>query len=64
MSYRATEDNLAEIIISLERRIRRLEQGGASTSPDPGWVLHETENGLHYLYVPTGVIGPQIGVKE
>lgn len=64
MSYRAPEINsLAESLAQLERRIRRLEQGGAATAPDPGWALREVNDGLYYIYVPTGAAGPQIGTK-
>jgi hypothetical protein len=64
MSYRAAEiKTLADMLNELERRIRRLEQGGAATAPDPGWALREVNDGLFYIYVPTGAAGPQIGTK-
>lgn len=51
------------MLSELERRVRKLEQGGGATAPDPGWVLREINGGLYYLYVPTGATGPQIGTK-
>lgn len=63
MSYRAPEINsLAAAIADLERRLRAVERPG-SNPPDPGWVLREINGGLHYIYVPTGAVGPQIGTK-
>jgi len=63
MAYRAPNTtDLAGRLADLDRRLRAVEQPGCCP-PDPGWVLAESEDGLHYLYVPTGTLGPTIGTK-
>ena len=63
MSYRNRESlSIAERIADIERRLRQVEQPGA-IPPDPGWVLREVNNGLRYIYVPSGAAGPEIGTK-
>jgi hypothetical protein len=63
MAFRDREAlSMADRMAEMERRLRNLEQPGA-LPPDPGWVLREVDNSLHYLYVPTGMMGPEIGAK-
>lgn len=60
MSFREEVENLPERLTDIERRLRRVEQPG-SNAPDPGWVLSQVGTSLHYLYVPTGALGVEIG---
>jgi hypothetical protein len=62
MSYRDELNDLRSRLADLERRVRAVEQPGCCP-PDPGWVLTETSDGLHWLYVPTGTLGPVIGTR-
>lgn len=62
MAYREDLSDLSSRIADIERRLRAVEQPG-SNPPDPGWVLREVNDGLYYLYVPTGAYGPQVGTK-
>jgi len=63
MSYRANEiTSLNARIAELDRRLRAVEQPGCCP-PDPGWIMAEVSGGLHFLYVPTGSLGPEIGTK-
>lgn len=62
MSYRKDEKGIIPWMEDLDRRLRRVEQAG-SAPPDRGFVLTEIGDGLHYLYVPSGSIGPEIGSK-
>lgn len=61
MSYRQNPENTAARIAEIERRLRAIEQPGA-IPPDPGWVLREIDGYLYYVYVPTGLVGPIVGV--
>ena len=63
MSFRKDEKGMAAWLQDIERRLRRVEQAGAAP-PDRGWVLREINDGLHYVYVPTGSTGPEIGTKS
>jgi hypothetical protein len=60
LSYRDTEQSLAARITDIERRLRAVEQPGCCP-PDRGWVLTQVGTDLHYLYVPTGNLGPVVG---
>lgn len=60
MSYREDETTLAERIASIERRLRAVEQPGCCP-PDRGWVMTQVGTDLHFLYVPTGTLGPVVG---
>ena len=60
MSFRDVHDDLGQRLELFERRLRALEQPGANP-PDRGWVLEQVGTDLHYLYVPTGTLGPVIG---
>jgi len=60
MSYREDVDALAARIADLEQRLRKVEQPG-SNPPDPGWILTQVGTDMHYLYVPSGALGPAIG---
>lgn len=66
MAYRGQqetfEDPLRSRLTDMEQRIRRLEES-SNPLPDPGWTLTESADGLHYLYVPSGAVGPVIGTK-
>jgi len=62
MSYRKDEKGMVAWVRDLDRRLRRIEQAG-SNPPDRGFVLVEVDDGLRYLYVPTGSVGPEIGTK-
>ncbi len=63
MSYRSPETgSIAALIADIDRRLRAVEQPG-SMPPDPGWVMREIEGELFYVYVPTGAIGPIVGIK-
>jgi hypothetical protein len=62
MSDRSAPDRLIiERIQRLEEDIRTLRT--QSQGPDPRWQLTETDDALHYLWVPTGSRGPQVGSK-
>jgi hypothetical protein len=63
MAYRENVKDLGGIINDLERRVRNLERNVGAVPPDPGWILIETNGSLQYLYVPTGALGIEIGVK-
>lgn len=63
MSYRQDDKGIIKWLQNIDQRLRRVEQPGANP-PDRGWVLQEVDGGLHYLYVPTGSIGPEIGTKS
>lgn len=64
MSYRSPEiANLSGRIADLERRLRTQEQPGCCP-PDPGWVLSVVNGQLRWVYIPTGALGPVIGVQE
>jgi len=63
MSFRQDEKGVVAWLQDLERRLRRVEQGG-SAPPDRGWILKEIDGGLYYVYVPSGAQGPQIGTKS
>lgn len=60
MSFRATSDDLSSRIADIERRLRAVEQPGCCP-PDRGWILTQVGTNLHYLYVPTGTVGPVVG---
>jgi len=62
MSFREDPRTIGERIADIERRLRAVEQPGV-LPPDPGWVLTEIDNGLYYLFVPSGATGPKIGQK-
>jgi len=62
MSYRDSERDLLRRIEQLERDLRMLRTAGAFP-PDPGWVLRDVDDGLHYIYIPTGAVGPKIGSR-
>lgn len=62
MAFRQQPRTTAERIADIERRLRAIEQPGA-IPPDPGWVLKEVDGGLHFIYVPTGAVGPEIGTR-
>jgi len=62
MSFRQDEKGLAAWLQDVDRRLRRVEQAGANP-PDRGFVLTEVGDSLHYIYVPSGSIGPEIGTK-
>lgn len=62
MSYRDVDPSLGHRLMEIERRLRALEQPGA-LPPDRGWVLKQTGTNMQYLYVPTGTLGPVIGVQ-
>jgi len=62
MSFRADPSTLSQRVADLEHRMRAAEQAGCCP-PDPGWVLREVDGSLHYLYVPTGSVGPVLGTK-
>lgn len=61
MSYRQDQENTPARIAEIERRLRAVEQPGA-IPPDPGWVLREIHGSLYYLYTPTNVLGPVVGL--
>lgn len=63
MSFRRDEKNLVSWMKDLELRLRRVEQAGAAP-PDRGFVLVEVGDKLHYLYVPSDTLGPEIGSKS
>lgn len=62
MSFREDEREMANQIEDLERRMRRVEQGGANP-PDAGFVLRMVGDDMHYIYVPSGTQGPVIGSR-
>lgn len=66
MSFRDSTDDLSARIAEIERRLRAVEQPGCCP-PDRGWVLTSIDSGsgpeLHYLYVPTGSLGPVVGTQ-
>ena len=62
MSYRFDEKTIGAWIADVDRRLKAIEQPGA-LPPDPDWVLREVDGSLHYLYVPTGTVGPALGSK-
>lgn len=62
MSFRDVDTNLGHRLASIEQRVRALEQAGA-VPPDRGWILKQTGTNMQYLYVPTGALGPIIGVQ-
>lgn len=58
----ATGDAEVRMLRDLQQRVRRLEEA-RNPLPDPGWVLIESDDGLHYLFVPSGSQGPVIGTR-
>ncbi len=60
MSYRDADRSLADRLADIERRLRAVEQPGCCP-PDPGWVMTQIGTDLHFLYVPTGALGPVVG---
>ena len=59
---RNTERTTAQRLADIEHRLRGLERPGCCP-PDPGWVLTEVGDTMHFLYMPTGALGPAVGVK-
>jgi hypothetical protein len=60
VSYRDDSTDLAARIAEIERRLRNVERPGCCP-PDRGWVMTQVGTDLHYLYVPSGTLGPVVG---
>ena len=65
MSYRQRDQDLTDILESIEQRLRRVEQPG-SLPPSRDWVLVELSDTtgvvtLHWKNALTGAVGPAIG---
>lgn len=63
MAYRDDLASTGAQLSDIERRLRAIEQPGCCP-PDPGWILVEVDGILHYVYAPTGALGPTIGRKS